>query len=53
MVKKSFEKLHNSLLNKLFSIFKLEKHQRILLCHFKQRADINEKITGIVPLFLI
>ena len=41
------------LLDKLFSVFKLEKHRRILLCYFKQRVDINEKITDIVSLFLI
>ena len=42
-------KLHRKslLLNKLFPNFKLEKHRIILVCYFKQRIEINEKIPDI------
>ena len=40
--------LESLMLNKLFSNFKLQKHQRILLFCFRKRIQVNDKIAEII-----
>ena len=44
--------LESLLLYKLFSNFKLPKHQKILVCCFRYRIRINDKIVDSVVLYL-